>query len=84
MSSSISRRLILWLAVPLMLLALCGALVHYFNKVAPEVLSSDRRLQAATSALMAAVAGRGSATAAPVESLIYTVRDAQGLSLIHI
>src|SRR5579864_1907917 len=34
-SSSISRQLVFWLAVPLMLLALCGALVHYFNSVAP-------------------------------------------------
>ena len=44
-SSSISRQLIFWLAVPLMLLALCGALVHYFNSVAPGVISSDRRLK---------------------------------------
>src|SRR4030081_3549902 len=51
-TASISRRLIFWLAVPLMLLALCGALVHYFNRVAPDVLSSDRRLKAATNALM--------------------------------
>jgi len=28
-----------------MLLALCGALVHYFNNVAPGVISSDRRLK---------------------------------------
>jgi hypothetical protein len=41
-SSSISRQLVFWLAVPLMLLALCGALVHYFNSVAPGVISSDR------------------------------------------
>ena len=34
-TSSISRQLIFWLAVPLMLVALCGALVHYFNNVAP-------------------------------------------------
>ena len=42
-----------WLAVPLMLLALCGALVHYFNNVAPGVISSDRRLKEAANALMA-------------------------------
>jgi two-component system, OmpR family, sensor histidine kinase TctE len=52
-TSSISRRLILWLAVPLMLLALGGALVHYFNNVAPGVISSDRRLKEAANALMA-------------------------------
>ena len=34
-NSSISRQLVFWLAVPLTLLALCGALVHYFNNVAP-------------------------------------------------
>src|ERR1700730_5698095 len=54
-TSSISRRLIFWLAVPLMLLALCGALVHYFNSVAPGVIDSDRRLREAANALMARV-----------------------------
>src|SRR5258708_34706483 len=53
--SSISRQLVFWLAVPLMLLALCGALVHYFNSVAPGVISSDRRLPDATNALLAHV-----------------------------
>jgi two-component system sensor histidine kinase TctE len=51
--SSISRQLVLWLAIPLMLLALCGGLVHYFNNVAPGVISSDRRLKQATTAIMA-------------------------------
>jgi two-component system sensor histidine kinase TctE len=55
-SSSISRQLVFWLAVPLMLLALCGALVHYFNHVAPGVINSDRRLKAAANAVMAHVA----------------------------
>jgi two-component system, OmpR family, sensor histidine kinase TctE len=54
-SSSISRQLIFWLAIPLMLVALCGALVHYFNNVAPAVISSDRRLKEAASVLMAHV-----------------------------
>src|SRR5450631_3096968 len=54
-SSSISRQLVLWLAVPLMLLSLCGALVHYFNSVAPGVIDSDRRLKEAAAALMAHV-----------------------------
>src|ERR1700687_3894257 len=52
-SASISRQLVLWLAGPLMLVALCGALVHYFNNVAPSMLSSDRRLKDASNALMA-------------------------------
>jgi two-component system, OmpR family, sensor histidine kinase TctE len=54
-NSSISRQLILWLAIPLLLMALCGALVHYFNNVAPNVISSDRRLKDAAAALMAHV-----------------------------
>jgi two-component system, OmpR family, sensor histidine kinase TctE len=54
-NSSISRQLILWLAIPLMLVALCGALVHYFNNVAPGVIGSDRRLKEAAIALMAHV-----------------------------
>src|SRR3984893_18757565 len=54
-TSSISRQLVFWLAVPLMLLALCGALVHYFNSVAPGVISSDRRVKEAANALMAHV-----------------------------
>lgn len=52
---SISRRLIFWLAVPLMLIALCGALVHYYNNVAPGILSSDSHLRDAANALMARI-----------------------------
>lgn len=59
MRSSISRQLVFWLAVPLMLLALCGALIHYFNSIAPGVISSDRRLRGAANALMAHVQVRG-------------------------
>src|SRR5258707_14755370 len=88
-TSSISRQLIFWLAVPLMLLALCGALVHYFNSVAPGVISSDRRLKEAANALMAHVlikdgqvtidvhAGGKSPLPAP-DSIKYALRDAQG------
>lgn len=89
MSSSISRALVLWLAVPLMLLALCGALVHYFNNVAPSVISSDRRLKEAANALMAHVLVKdarvtldGRPDAPPrlpaPDSVIYAVRDTQG------
>jgi two-component system sensor histidine kinase TctE len=88
-TSSISRRLILWLAVPLMLLALCGALVHYFNHVAPGVISSDRRLKDATNALMAHLSikdGRISVDAhsdtpprlPSNDSVIYAVREPSG------
>ncbi len=51
MNSSISRTLVFWLAVPLTLLALCGALVHYFNSVAPQVMSTDRHLKETANAL---------------------------------
>ncbi len=47
MSSSISRRLVFWLAVPLTLLALCGVLVHYLSTAAPQVISTDHRLREA-------------------------------------
>ena len=89
MTSSISRQLIFWLAVPLMVLALCGALVHYFNSIAPGVIDSDRRLKEAASALMARVlvkegqaaidanAASGPALPAP-DSIKYALRDSQG------
>jgi len=88
-TSSISRQLVFWLAVPLMLLALCGALVHYFNSVAPGIISSDRRLKEAANALMAHVlikdgqvtidanaAGKPSLPAP--DSIKYALRDTQG------
>jgi two-component system sensor histidine kinase TctE len=69
--SSISRQLVLWLAIPLTLLALCGALVHYFNSVAPVVISSDKRLKDAASDV---IAHRLPAA----DSVLYAVRDLQG------
>jgi len=92
-TSSISRQLIFWLAVPLMLLALCGALVHYFNNVAPGVISSDRRLKEASNALMRRMqvadgqltldANPNGGPAPPVPDYVkYAVRDPQGHLLI--
>lgn len=89
MNSSISRQLILWLAIPLMLMALCGALVHYFNNVAPNVISSDRRLKDAAAALMAHVVIRDGRAAldlnpnrnAPLpraDAIAYAMRDSRG------
>lgn len=87
MTSSISRQLILWLAIPLMLVALCGALIHYFNNVAPVVISSDRRLKDAANALMAhVVVKQGQVELDPfikpflphADSIRYALRDAQG------
>jgi two-component system sensor histidine kinase TctE len=89
MNSSISRRLVLWLAVPLMLLALCSALLHYLNNVAPGVISSDKRLKNAAAAVMSHVqvgedgqlldlrSQAGSALPA-ADSVAYVIYDAKG------
>jgi two-component system sensor histidine kinase TctE len=89
-TSSISRQLIFWLAVPLMVLALCGALVHYFNSVAPGIINSDRRLKEAANVLMAHVlirdgqitldpgAGAGKPALPSPDSIRYALRDTQG------
>ncbi len=89
MTSSISRQLVLWLAIPLMILALCGALVHYFNSIAPGLLSSDRRLKEAANAVMAHVVikdgqvtvdpGTAAKPALPgPDTIIYALHDSQG------
>ena len=78
MTSSISRQLILWLAIPLMLLALCGALIHYFNNIAPSVISSDQRLKDASAALMAHVVVRAGKNL--IESVI-TKRSGEEMKL---
>ncbi len=81
MTSSISRRLIFWLAVPLMLLALCGALIHYLSSVTPGVISSDRRLKEATVLVMARVSvkdGRVVLDAPPPEAIRFALRDPLG------
>ena len=89
MTSSISRQLIFWLAVPLLLMALCGALVHYFNSVAPGIINSDRRLKEAANSLMAHIlvkdgrvtldASAGGKTPLPAaDSVRYALRDTQG------
>ncbi len=93
MSSSISRQLVIWLAIPLMLLALCGALVHYFANIAPGVIASDRRLKDASNALMARIvvdgrrvsldaAADGRPALPPANLVDYAVRDASGRLLL--
>ncbi|GAC1305446.1 MAG: sensor histidine kinase [Steroidobacteraceae bacterium] len=92
MNASISRQLILWLAIPLMLVALCGALIHYINDVAPGAIGSDRRLKNATTALMARIHDgadhwsieTGPAGQAPtsIEPQIFALRDAHGRLLL--
>jgi two-component system, OmpR family, sensor histidine kinase TctE len=92
-TSSISRHLIFWLAVPLMLLALCGALVHYFNSIAPGVIGSDRRLKEAANALMARVqtkegkfvvdlVGEENPAAPALAAMKYALRDSSGHLLV--
>ena len=73
-----------------MLLALCGALVHYFNSIAPGVISSDRRLKEAANTLMAHVLikdrvitldtspGTGKPSLPAPDSIRYALRDTQG------
>jgi len=90
--SSISRQLVLWLAIPLMLLALCGGLVHYLNSVAPGVISSDRRLKDATAAIIAhlhvedgKITLDTSVSIPPplptADSVLFALRDSQGRML---
>ena len=72
-----------------MLLALCGALLHYFNSVAPGVINSDRRLKEAANALMARVqikdghvtldaSSAGQPPLPAPDSIKYALRDSQG------
>jgi two-component system sensor histidine kinase TctE len=72
--TSISRTLVVWLAVPLTLLALAGALVHYFNSVAPQVLSVDRRLKDAAAAFATAPLPR----APPAPGMRFALREPDG------
>lgn len=93
MNSSISRRLIFWLAIPLMLVALCGALVHYFNDVAPAMISSDRRLRESSNAVLSRVRiadghwwldtrADGRPQVPSADSAAFALRDQQGRLLL--
>ncbi len=84
MNASISRQLILWLAIPLTLIALGGVLAHYYYVLAPQVISTDRALRDAGNALAAqlvASPARPAAVAAPDATIRYSVRDADGIVL---
>jgi two-component system, OmpR family, sensor histidine kinase TctE len=92
-SSSISRQLVFWLAVPLMLLALGGALIHYLNNVAPNAIARDQRLKDATNALMSRIkivggavtldtATNGKPRLPSPDSIEYAVRDRDGRLLL--
>jgi two-component system sensor histidine kinase TctE len=82
--TSISRKLILWLAIPLSLLALCGGLLHYFNVVAPQVLTTDRLLKEAQASLhlqVDLVAGEAQVSADSPTRVRFAVRDRRGALL---
>ena len=87
--SSISRRLLLWLAIPLLLVALCGAMVHYLSNLAPGVINSDHRLREASNSIMQRIVVKeGQVTLnmesgaglppPPGEALTFNLRDALG------
>ena len=80
MNASISRRLVFWLAVPLSLLALCGALVHYFGNVAPQVASVDQRLRRAAGDLTQRLRiDRGRVAVLSADDAVeFAVRDSAG------
>ncbi|MDE1922264.1 MAG: sensor histidine kinase N-terminal domain-containing protein [Gammaproteobacteria bacterium] len=80
MNPSISRRLVFWLAMPLTLLALCGALARYWGVVAPRVASIDQRLrhEAVTLAERLRIE-RGRITVdGPAEAIRFAIRGADG------
>jgi two-component system sensor histidine kinase TctE len=88
MTPSVSRRLLLWLAVPLTLLALAGGLASYFITVAPLLHNSEVRLTGAARALTArlvVVEGEMALRPAPAHqpegledgSIRFAIRDAQ-------
>jgi two-component system, OmpR family, sensor histidine kinase TctE len=67
-----------------MLMALCGALVQYFNSIAPSVLSSDRRLKEASNLIISNLAFKDGVIALNESDLTgrsdfnFAVRDPQG------
>ncbi len=80
MNTSISRRLVFWLAMPLTLLALCGALARYWGVVAPQVASTDQHLRVEAATLAARLrVDRGRITVdAPAAAFRFAVRGTDG------
>jgi two-component system sensor histidine kinase TctE len=81
-NSSISRQLILWLTVPLTLLALAGVLMHYFNSLAPQVLTIDHHLKDASAALVHQLSTADAEATLPALApadygIRYAIRDTQ-------
>jgi two-component system sensor histidine kinase TctE len=78
-NASISRQLVFWLAVPLTLLALGGVLVHYFNNLAPQVISTDHRLKEVSAGLAVRLQDATAQAPPPApadRSIRFAVRDA--------
>jgi two-component system sensor histidine kinase TctE len=69
-------------------MALCGALVQYFNSIAPSVISSDRRLKEASVAIMSHLIFKGGTVVLNETELSgradfkFAVRDPQGRLLL--
>jgi two-component system, OmpR family, sensor histidine kinase TctE len=79
-NSSISRQLILWLTVPLSVLALAGVLMHYFNSLAPQVITIDHQLKDASAGLVRQLTADAGDAASPApgpldHGIRYAVRD---------
>jgi len=82
--TSISRKLIFWLAVPLSLLALCGGLLHYFNAIAPQLKHTDQFLREAETSLaleINIVSGQLRITGNSATGVRFAVRDRAGALL---
>ncbi len=80
MNPSIGRRLVFWLAVPLTVLALCGALARYWGTVVPRVASVDARLRRQAETLARGLRiERGRVTVdAPADAIAFAVRGTDG------
>ena len=80
MNASIGRRLVFWLAVPLTVLALCGALARYWGTVVPRVASVDARLRRQAETLIRGLRiehGRV-VVDAPADAIAFAVRTTDG------
>ncbi len=80
MNASIGRRLVFWLAVPLTVLALCGALARDWGIVAPRVATVDARLRRQAETLIRGLRiDRGRVTVdAPSDAIAFAVRGTDG------
>jgi len=79
-NASIGRRLVFWLAVPLTVLSLCGALARYWGTVAPRVASVDQRLRRQAEVLTRRLRiENGRVTVdAPTDAFAFAIRDPAG------